>query len=57
MKFAFGLCVFKILPRVFSLRNKPMTIPKMLIKKFDYGLFMFFMSVNGIFKVYYIFNL
>lgn len=52
VKFAFGVAAAKaILPRIIQLVKNPLQIPKILSKKFDYGLFMFFVSINGIFKV------
>ena len=51
-KFAFGIAAVKsILPRVLKMLRNPLTIPKTFVKKFDYGVFMFFISMNGIFKV------
>lgn len=51
-KFAFGIAAVKsILPRLLKLLKNPLTIPKTFVKKFDYGLFMFFVSMNAIFKV------
>jgi hypothetical protein len=51
-KFAFGIAAVKsILPRIVKLLKNPLTIPETFVKKFDYRLFMFFVSMNGIFKV------
>jgi hypothetical protein len=52
MKFAFGLGIAKtIFPRFMSLIRNPSKIVETLIKKFDYGLVMFFLTINAVFKV------
>lgn len=51
MKFACGFAVLKILPRVIAAFKTPLKIPKILLTKFDYGIVLFILSLNGIFKV------
>ncbi|CAO1422851.1 unnamed protein product [Diamesa tonsa] len=51
VQFAFGLGVVKtIIPRFKTLFSKPSATLMKCVKKFDYGLFMFMVSSNGLFK-------
>ncbi|CRK88907.1 CLUMA_CG002776, isoform A [Clunio marinus] len=50
-KFAFALAAIKAIPgRISMLYKQPLEMPKRLLTKFDYEMFMFIMSLNGIFK-------
>jgi hypothetical protein len=49
--FAFGISLFKLLmPRIKMLIASPSSLFQLLLKKFDYGLFMFLFSSNALFK-------
>lgn len=52
VQFAFGVAAFKsILPKVVQMFKNPIKVPRNFLRHFDYKFFMFFISMNGIFKV------
>lgn len=56
--FVLGLCVLKAVPSKISwLVKSPIKFPWILIKNLDYGLMMFFLTINGIFKVSHVVQL
>lgn len=51
MQFAIGLGLLRtIIPRFKALFTKPLVTMMKCVTKFDYGLFMFMVSSNGLFK-------
>jgi hypothetical protein len=51
LSFAVGIAGVKILQKVVNAFKAPKTIPKIILKHFDFGLVMLFLTVDGIFKV------